>query len=108
VTGETVRGITHLGGTILGTTNRGNPFAWPVKQPDGTMGEVDRSDEVVAAFRRLGLGAMIVVGGDGSLKIAQRRGWRPPRPKTIDNDARNGHLRLDTAVTATDAMDKLH
>jgi 6-phosphofructokinase 1 len=115
VTGETVRGITHLGGTILGTTNRGNPFAWPVKQPDGSMGEVDRSDEVVAAFRRLGLGAMIVVGGDGSLKIAQRLCDKGVPivgvPKTIDNDVRGTVITFgfDTAVnTATDAIDKLH
>ena len=68
VTRETVRGITHLGGTILGTTNRGNPFAWAVQRPDGTVEEVDRSDEVVAGFHRLRLDALIVVGGDGSLR----------------------------------------
>ncbi len=115
VTEQTVRGITHLGGTILGTTNRGNPFAWPVKQPDGTMAEVDRSDEVVAAFRRLGLNALIVVGGDGSLRIAQRLFEKGLPivgvPKTIDNDVRGTVITFgfDTAVnTATDAIDKLH
>lgn len=112
---ETVRGITHLGGTILGTTNRGNPFAWPVKQPDGTMAEVDRSEEVVAAFRRLGLNALIVVGGDGSLRIAQRLSEKGLPivgvPKTIDNDVRGTVITFgfDTAVnTATEAIDKLH
>jgi 6-phosphofructokinase 1 len=115
VTRETVRGITHLGGTILGTTNRGNPFSWPVKQPDGSVSEVDRSDEVVAAFRRLGLNALIVVGGDGSLKIAQQlcdKGLPIVGvPKTIDNDVRGTVITFgfDTAVnTATDAIDKLH
>ena len=115
VTQETVRGITHLGGTILGTTNRGNPFSWPIKQPDGSVKEVDRSDEVVAAFRRLGLNAMIVVGGDGSLKIAQRLCEKGLPivgvPKTIDNDVRGTVITFgfDTAVnTATDAIDKLH
>lgn len=115
VTRETVRGITHLGGTILGTTNRGNPFSWPVKQPDGSTLEVDRSDEVVAAFRSLGLDAMIVVGGDGTLKIAQRLCEKGLPivgvPKTIDNDVRGTVITFgfDTAVnTATDAIDKLH
>jgi len=115
VTRETVRGITHLGGTILGTTNRGNPFSWPVRQPDGSVTEVDRSDEVVAAFRRLGLNALIVVGGDGSLKIAQQLCAKGLPivgvPKTIDNDVRGTVITFgfDTAVnTATDAIDKLH
>jgi 6-phosphofructokinase 1 len=115
VTRDTVRGITHLGGTILGTTNRGNPFAWPVKQPDGSFKEVDRSDEVVAGFRRLGLDALIVVGGDGSLRIAQRLFEKGLPivgvPKTIDNDVRGTVITFgfDTAVnTATDAIDKLH
>ena len=47
-----MRGITHLGGTILGTTNRGNPLQFPVKQPDGTVEEVDRTDELVRPFAR--------------------------------------------------------
>src|SRR5687768_10729844 len=46
-----VRGIGHLGGTILGTTNRGNPFEWVVRHPDGSRETVDRSDEVIDAFR---------------------------------------------------------
>jgi len=115
VTQDTVRGITHLGGTILGTTNRGNPFSWPVKQADGTIQEVDRSDEVVSAFHRLALDAMIVVGGDGSLRIAERFGEKGVPivgvPKTIDNDVRGTVITFgfDTAVnTATDAIDKLH
>src|SRR5690606_20944392 len=69
---ESVRGITHLGGTILGTTNRGNPFEWPVQRPDGTVEVVDRSDEVIEAFHRHELDALIAIGGDGSLHIANR------------------------------------
>src|SRR5690606_2972007 len=50
---ESVRGITHLGGTILGTTNRGNPFEWPTVGTDGVAMTIDRSDEVLAAVDRL-------------------------------------------------------
>ena len=115
VTRDTVRGITHLGGTILGTTNRGNPFEWSVKQPDGSTTAIDRSDEVLATFRALGLDALIVVGGDGTLRIGQRL-WEKGMPlvgvpKTIDNDVRGTVITFgfDTAVsTATDAIDKLH
>jgi 6-phosphofructokinase 1 len=115
VSRDTVRGITHLGGTILGTTNRGNPFEWPVKQPDGSTAAVDRSDEVLETFRALGLEALIVVGGDGTLKIGQQL-WEKGLPlvgvpKTIDNDVRGTVITFgfDTAVsTATDAIDKLH
>src|SRR5512147_3059276 len=46
-----VRGLTHLGGTILGTTNRGNPLRYPVKGLDGTIQEIDRTDELIRAFR---------------------------------------------------------
>src|SRR5687768_1335300 len=67
-----VRQIAHLGGTILGTTNRGNPFAAVRVNSDGTRAEVDRSDEVVDAFRKHQLDALIAVGGDGTLTIAQR------------------------------------
>jgi 6-phosphofructokinase 1 len=110
-----VRGITHLGGTILGTTNRGDPFRWPVPQADGSVLEVDRSDELLAAFRAHGFDALIVIGGDGSLRIAQRlfeKGLPVVGvPKTIDNDVGGtvATFGFDTAVsTATDALDKLH
>jgi 6-phosphofructokinase 1 len=110
-----VRGITHLGGTILGTTNRGNPFRWPVKQADGAMKEVDRSDELIERFRRHGLDALIMVGGDGSLRIGYDL-WCKGLPivgvpKTIDNDVGGTVITFgyDTAVTtATEAIDKLH
>lgn len=115
LTPETVRGITHLGGTILGTTNRGNPFRWPALRSDGAVEEVDRSDELVAAFRDHGFDALIAIGGDGSLSIAHRL-WEKGIPivgvpKTIDNDVwgTESTFGFDTAVaTATDAIDKVH
>lgn len=112
---EEVRGITHLGGTILGTTNRGNPFKWAVRKPDGTWTEVDRSDELIDRFRDLKLDALIMVGGDGSLRIGYEL-WRKGFPivgvpKTIDNDVGGTVITFgyDTAVTtATEAIDKVH
>ncbi len=112
---NSVRGITHLGGTILGTTNRGNPFRWPLLQTDGQAIEVDRSDELIDTFHRHDLDALIAVGGDGTLHIAHELGQKGLPvvgiPKTIDNDVAGTELTFgfDTAVsTATDAIDKLH
>lgn len=115
LTREAVRGIGHLPGTILGTTNRGNPFAYPVPQGDGTFEKVDRSDELVRNFHRLGLDALVSIGGDGSLTIAQGLGEKGIPvvgvPKTIDNDLSGTVLTFgfDTAVrAATEAIDALH
>src|SRR5918997_420407 len=72
LTRQAVRGIAHMGGTILRSTNRGSPFAYPVRQPDGSFVEIDRSDELMESARRLGIDAIITIGGDGSLEIAQR------------------------------------
>ncbi len=114
LTRETVRGITHLGGSILGTTNRGNPFAWPTAGPDGVETR-DRSDEIVEAFRGHHLDALVAIGGDGSLHIARELADKGLPvigvPKTIDNDLGATSLTFGflTAVeTATDAIDKLH
>jgi phosphofructokinase-like protein len=115
LTRETVRGIGHLGGTILRTTNRGNPFSYPVLQPDGSFSAVDRSDELIARASELGIDALITIGGDGSLTIAQQLSEKGMRivavPKTIDNDV-SGTITtfgFDTAVqTALEAIDKLH
>ena len=115
LTPDTVRGITHLGGTILGTTNRGNPFRWVVKDASGREVEADRSDELISAFAASGFDALIAIGGDGSLKIGYDL-WRKGLPvvgvpKTIDNDVMGtlSSFGFDTAVaTATDAIDKLH
>lgn len=112
---SSVRGITHLGGTILGTTNRGNPFEWPKRLTDGTIEVRDRSDDIVNAFRHHDLDALIVIGGDGSLRIANelaRKGMPIVGvPKTIDNDLAVTQVTFGfhTAVqTASDALDKLH
>lgn len=112
---DAVRGITHLGGTILGTTNRGDPFNWPVRQPDGTVVTIDRSAEIMAGFERYGFDALIAIGGDGSLAIANRLHEKGMPivgvPKTIDNDlaATQVTFGFHTAVqTATDALDKVH
>lgn len=115
LTRDAVRGITHLGGTILGTTTHGNPFSWPVKQPDGTTIRVDRSDELVAAFQRHGFDALIAIGGDGSLRIANELSEKGMPivgvPKTIDNDIEGTQLTfgfLTAVYVATDAIDRLH
>jgi 6-phosphofructokinase 1 len=107
-----VRGILRLGGTILGTTNRGNPFCYPV---DGVGTPEDYSDRCIANFHKLGLGALIVIGGDGTLSIAHefhKRGIPIVGvPKTIDNDIVETTMTFgfDTAVAfATDAIDRLH
>jgi phosphofructokinase-like protein len=115
LTKQSVRGIAHLGGTILRTTNHGNPFHYPRKRADGTYGEEDRSDELIANAKALGIDAMISIGGDGSLSIAQRLCEKGVNivgvPKTIDNDV-SGTITtfgFDTAVnTALEAIDKLH
>jgi phosphofructokinase-like protein len=115
LTKDSVRGIGHLGGTILRTTNRGNPFHYPRKRDDGTIVEEDRSDELIAAASQLGIDALISIGGDGSLSIAKQlcdKGMKIVGvPKTIDNDV-SGTITsfgFDTAVnTALEAIDKLH
>lgn len=110
-----VRGITHLGGTILGTTNRGNPLRFPVRGQDGKLVEQDRSEELVALFRRQGLDALVAIGGDGSLEIASalcQKGLPVVGvPKTIDNDLDQTVVTFgfDTAVDfATECIDRLH
>ena len=103
--------ILRLAGTILGTTNKGNPFAFPM--PDG--GVEDRSDEVIAGYRALELDALIGVGGDGSLdilrRLAEKGGFNLVGiPKTIDNDLGLTEVSVgyDTAVrVATEALDHL-
>jgi ATP-dependent phosphofructokinase / diphosphate-dependent phosphofructokinase len=115
LTRDSVRGIAHMGGTILRTTNRGNPFKWPRQRSDGTYEEVDRSDEMIANARQLGIDALIVIGGDGSLAIADQLHEKGMAlvgvPKTIDNDVAGTitTFGFDTAVnTALEAIDKLH
>ena len=101
----------HRGGTVLGTTNTGDPFAYPM--PDGSL--LDRSPEVCEGYRMLGLDAVIGIGGDGSMailrKLATQGGWRLVGvPKTIDNDIglTEQSIGYDTAVAvATEALDRL-
>ena len=110
-----VRGITHLGGTILGTSNRGNPLKWRHQRPDGTWEERDRTAELFESFRAYRFDALIAIGGEGTLGIAHEL-WKKGLPvvgvpKTIDNDVEctAATFGFDTAVaTATDAIDKLH
>ena len=110
-----VRGITHLGGTILGTTNKGNPLKWPVKGKDGKLHEIDRTDELIRIFLKNKIDALVAVGGDGSLGIANvlsQKGLRVVGvPKTIDNDLDKTVITFgfDTAVSfATACLDRLH
>src|SRR5258705_3025627 len=111
---KSVSGILPRGGTILGTTNRGNPFKYKSTE-NGQESVRDLSDEVIANAKKLGMDAIITVGGDGSQKIALELFHKGMRivavPKTIDNDlcATDVTFGFDTAVTtATDAVDKIH
>ncbi len=111
---DAVRGILPRGGTILGTSNRGNPFDFPVREGDQVK-MVDVSSRVVENFRRLGADALVAVGGDGTLKIALRLNELGIPvigvPKTIDNDLRGTDVTFgyNTAVgVVTEALDRLH
>lgn len=115
LTPDKVRNISSTGGTILGTTNRGNPFAMPIKKADGEIEIKDVSDIILENFRRLRFDCLVAVGGDGSLKIANdffEKGMPIIGvPKTIDNDLGGTVITFgfDTAVSiATEAIDRLH
>ena len=115
LTPEKVEDITPTGGTILGSTNKGNPFAMPVENLAGETLIRDVSERILKNFNRMGFACHIAVGGDGSLEIAHRFAELGMPvvgvPKTIDNDleATNLTFGFDTAVsTATEALDKLH
>jgi 6-phosphofructokinase 1 len=109
-----VRGLLPRGGTSLGSTNRADPFHYEV-ETDGTVQSLDVSDTVLRRVQEYGLAALIVIGGDGSLRIAlellQRGLPVVGVPKTIDNDVDGTEVSVgfDTAVTtAMEALDKLH
>lgn len=111
---DDVRGIEARGGTILGTSNRCDPFAYKFRDGDQIRVE-DRSGLALENVRRLGLDALIVVGGDGSLLLASKLAELGLKvvgvPKTIDNDlsATDVTFGFDTAVNiATEAIDRLH
>jgi len=114
LTEKEVAGVHIRGGTIIGTTNKGGPFAWPIKNPDGSWGEADRSDEMLRRLQFLGVDAVINIGGDGSQRISQALFEKGLNiigvPKTIDNDlsATDFTFGFQTAVQeATTAVDKL-
>lgn len=115
LTPEIVSHISNTGGTIIGTTNRGNPFKMPIKNMAGEVEIRDVSDKVVENFKRLRFDCLIAVGGDGSLGIAYdlyKKGIPVVGvPKTIDNDICETVITFgfDTAVSiSTEAIDRLH
>lgn len=108
--------ILRQGGTMLGTVNTGDPFAYPDTTKSGRGGGVtDRSNEVLEGIDQLGLDALIGIGGDGSMRILRRladQGGLPfvGIPKTIDNDVPGTEMCIGyhTAVaTAVEALDRL-
>ena len=109
---DQVNALLTKGGTMLGTTNKGNPFAFPM--PDGTIR--DRSEDIIEGYHQLGLDALIGIGGDGSLAILRKLAQQGNLnfvaiPKTIDNDVgiTERSIGFDTAVNiATEALDRLH
>src|SRR5712691_10073391 len=111
---DRVSGILPRGGTILGTTNRGNPFHYNTED-NGERAVREISDQVIANSKKLGIDAIITIGGDGSQKIGYELFQKGMKivgvPKTIDNDLSATELTFgfDTAMhTVTDAIDKIH
>lgn len=110
-----VSGILPRGGTILGTTNRDNPFKFAVEE-NGELVYYDMRDKVVENLRKYDIEALVVIGGDGSLnigaKLARECGIKVVGvPKTIDNDlpCTERTFGFDTAMAmATEAVDRLH
>lgn len=112
---KTVAGIHYQGGTIIETTNKGGPFAWPIlNKKTGKWEYIDRSDEMIRKLQFMGVDAVVSIGGDGSQKLSQKLFEQGLDivgvPKTIDNDlsATDFTFGFQTAVQiATDAIDKL-
>ena len=114
LTEKSVRGVTLLGGTILGTANKGNPFDMPCEKEDGSMGTKDVSDHLMKIFKKNKIDALIAIGGDGSMRIAHKLVQKGLNvvgvPKTIDNDIWGCDVSLgfDTARSiATEAIDRI-
>src|SRR3954452_24406769 len=112
LTPQDVTGILRLGGTVLGTVNRGDPFAEPITTPEGTFNYAER---VMEMFQKMAIDALVCIGGDGTLAISYefyKKGIPLVGvPKTIDNDivGTTSCFGFDTAVSfATDAIDRLH
>ena len=114
LTEESVRGITLMGGTILGTANKGNPFEMPYQKKDGTWDTKDVSDHLMQTFDEHDIDALVAIGGDGSMRIANKLVKKGLNivgvPKTIDNDIWGCDVTLgfDTARSiATEAIDRI-
>lgn len=112
---DKVSGILTLGGTILGTSNRANPFRWPEKKSNGEIQFIDVSDQVVQYISELQLNALVAIGGDGTLSIAHGLAEKGIPvigiPKTIDNDLFGTDVTFgfDSALAvATEAIDRIH
>jgi phosphofructokinase-like protein len=112
LTPQDVTGILRLGGTVLGTVNRGDPFAEPITTPEGTFNYAER---VMEMFQKMAIDALVCIGGDGTLAISYefyKKGIPLVGvPKTIDNDiyGTTSCFGFDTAVSfATDSIDRLH
>lgn len=111
---EKVAGIHYRGGSIIQTTNKGGPFAWPIKNEKGEWETIDRSEELKRRLQILGVDAVINIGGDGSQRISKKLQEIGINmigvPKTIDNDlsATDSTFGFQTAIEiATEAVDKL-
>ena len=114
LTDRAVSGILNLGGTILGTTNRANPYKYPVDVKGKTVYQ-DLSKKVLANLRKLKIDCLVCVGGDGTLNTAHHLSLQGIKvvgvPKTIDNDVIGTDITFgfDTAVhIATEGVDRLH
>jgi phosphofructokinase len=116
LTPQMVRGILPRGGTILGTSSRGNPVNYPVELEDGTVEFRDYTNKMIETYNKIGLEGIIVIGGDGTINIAHSLSLKGLLkyvgvPKTIDNDIYDTDMTFgfNTAVQiVTDAIDRIH
>jgi ATP-dependent phosphofructokinase / diphosphate-dependent phosphofructokinase len=111
---EDVSGILSRGGTILGSSNKGDPFHWPVMK-NNEIEIVDRSEDVLRNYKAWGLDVIIAIGGDGTMHICNKLSEMGINivgvPKTIDNDleATDQTFGHDSAVyIVSQALDRLH
>lgn len=110
-----VSGILNVGGTILGTTNRGDPFHYPITKPNGEVAITDSSKQVAYNYEKWNLDALIAIGGDGTMHISKKLMEMGLNiigvPKTIDNDLDGTDVTFGFATAraiATEAVDRLH
>jgi 6-phosphofructokinase 1 len=112
---EDVSGILARGGTILGSSNKGDPYHWPELQKDGRIEIINRSQNALKNYEAWNLDALIAIGGDGTMHICKKLGEMGMNmigvPKTIDNDLEATDLTFghDSAVfVVAEALDRLH